>query len=53
MSANGPSPPRSLGEHLVGVLGRLADHLEDLRDELGRHIFVKEIAHRVHEHEAR
>lgn len=45
-------PLRSLGEHLVGVLGRLADHLENLRDELGRHIVMEEIAHRVHKDEA-
>ena len=44
---------RSLGEHLVGVLGRLPDHVEDLCDELDGHILVEEIAHRVHEDEPR
>ena len=42
---------RSLGEHLVGVLRRLSDDIEDLRDELDGHVLMEEVAHRVHEDE--
>ena len=46
-------PLRSLGEHLVGVLRRLSDYLEDLLDELEWNVVVEEVAHRVHEDEPR
>lgn len=46
-------PVRALRQHLVGVLRRLTNDVEDVAYEVQRHLGVEEIAHRVHEHDLR
>ena len=49
MSRDLGQAPRSLGEHLVGVLRGVGHDLEDVADEVRRHLVVEEVAHRVDE----
>ena len=46
-------PLRALGEYLVGVPGCVGHDLEHPPDEIQRHLWVEQIAHRVHEHKPR
>ena len=41
--------PGAFGENLVGMLGRRANYAEDLIEELVRNVFMKKVAHRIHE----
>lgn len=45
----GGEPLGALGEYLVGVPGRVGHDLEHPPDEVQRHLWVEQVAHRVHE----
>lgn len=48
-----PRAPSPLRQHLVSVLWRVVDHVEDVAHEPDRHLRVEQVTHRVHEDHAR